>query len=106
MVFPWTETAPCKIEETEQNSRNILDLDDFQMKMGLFCSTNDSSKPHGTEMLNLLNSEGEWGAVCDDGWNIHSANVVCKQLGHPHALGQTNQAYFGKPTQGFARCSL
>ena len=43
---------------------------------------------------------GEWGAICDDGWNVHSANVVCKQLGHPHALGQTSQAYFGQPKQG------
>jgi deleted-in-malignant-brain-tumors protein 1 len=29
--------------------------------------------------------DGEWGTICDNGWNIDSANTVCRQLGYLRA---------------------
>ena len=33
----------------------------------------------------------QWGTICDRGWDINDANVLCKQLG----LSQASQAYSG-----------
>ena len=39
---------------------------------------------------------GEWGTVCDYGWDLIDAQVVCKELGFGNAVNATSNAFYGQ----------
>ena len=53
----------------------------------------NSSGPHkGRVELFLL---GQWGTLCDYGWDLVDAMVVCKELGYLRAVEAPRHAAFG-----------
>ena len=39
---------------------------------------------------------GQWGTVCDDGWKLSAAQVVCSELGFGPAIYARYNAYYGE----------
>lgn len=40
--------------------------------------------------------DGQWGTVCDDDFNHHAAQVVCRELGYTKAISWAPSAKYGK----------
>ena len=39
---------------------------------------------------------GEWGTVCDDGWDLNDAQVVCNEAGVGNAIAVRYNAFYGQ----------
>ena len=64
----------------------ILDLDTVRLVDG----------PTKYEGRVEIYHNGEWGTVCDVGWDFIDAQVVCYELGLGNAIAATHNAYYGE----------
>ena len=39
---------------------------------------------------------GVWGTVCDDGWDLNDAQVVCRELYYGRAVTAPHSAFYGQ----------
>ena len=43
-----------------------------------------------------VNYNGVWGTVCDDGWNLNDAQVICSELDYGGAISARHGAFYGE----------
>ena len=43
-----------------------------------------------------VHHNGEWGTVCDDGWDLNDAQVVCSELNLGDVVAARLNAYYGR----------
>jgi len=73
-------------EETE-NIENDEDLNAVKYRL------RGGEQPHEGRVEVSYN--GEWGTVCDDGFTIENANVICKSLGWDGAVLYRHSSFYG-----------
>ena len=80
----------CEVKLCTILTMNLtIHIDELQLVGGVETSNTLSGR------LEIL-INGEWGTVCDDGWNINDADVACRELGYSYALSYQCCSSYGR----------
>lgn len=87
MGYPHGYTQP--VEDQYTKPEIPADVPRIQLRLA------GEKRKHNEGRLEVF-YEGEWGTVCDDDFSIHSAQVVCRELGYSEAVSWAPSAKYGK----------
>ncbi|XP_064650730.1 deleted in malignant brain tumors 1 protein-like isoform X1 [Lineus longissimus] len=97
--------AACNLTHgTSCSSNNAIDVEcklDSASPFAVQLSQSSKAVVGASSGTVELKTYGKWGVICDTGWDISAANVVCRQLGFKGAVpitGFPTDAKFGQGT--------
>ncbi|KAJ8034628.1 hypothetical protein HOLleu_21545 [Holothuria leucospilota] len=107
----WVDDVNCSGSETSlfecKKIRNWHHDCSFWENAGVVCGVNRENVIQNLRLVQGVapwsNSSGrlevffnnEWGTICNDGWDLVDATVVCRELGYPEVLTIYQNAFFG-----------
>ena len=74
--------------------------------VNLYGRVNTRSVNYYHGLVQIYNSKkNQYEYICDEGWDINDAHVVCRMLGFPGALDATVRSEYGRPRTSYTSIS-